>query len=207
VLLWQALALQSAPDMTRPAMVLLQAAALAAAPLRLTAQREAKDLAAWTSVAGSPWPRRSVDAAVLVMPRNALAPGDDLTTRAAAEPVSVRSSLSTASVATRVVPRSWSTAHLALASAFTVALLVDAAQTRALARRGWPGFQEANPLLGPFPSVGRINSYTAVAGLSVLAVAAAAPPRVRSWVLGAALVVEALTVGGNVRSGIPMRFP
>src|SRR5216684_2777491 len=157
--------------MTRPAMVLLQAAALVAAPLRLTAQREAKDLAAWTSVAGRPWPRRSVDAAVLV------------------------------------VLRSWSTAHLALASAFTVALLVDAAQTRALARRGWPGFQEANPLLGPFPSVGRINSYTAVAGLSVLAVAAAAPPRVRSWVLGAALVVEALTVGGNVRSGIPMRFP
>jgi hypothetical protein len=115
--------------------------------------------------------------------------------------------LSTASVATRVVPRSWSSTHIALASAFTVALLVDAAQTRSLARQGWPGFQETNPLLGPFPSVGRVNTYTAVAGLSVLAVAAAAPPRVRSWVLGAALVVEALTVGGNVRSGLPLRFP
>jgi hypothetical protein len=188
-------------------MVLLQAAALATAPLRLTAQREAQDFAAWSAVAGSPWARRNADAAMLVVPPNPLAPGDDLTTRAPAEPVLVRSSWSTASVATRVVPRAWSTAHIALASAFTVALLVDAAQTRSLARQGWPGFQEANPLLGRFPSVGRVNSYTAVAGLSVLAVAAAAPPRVRSWVLGAALVVEALTVGGNVRSGIPMRFP
>jgi hypothetical protein len=121
--------------------------------------------------------------------------------------VSVRTSWSTASVATRVAPGSWSTGHIALASAFTVALLVDAAQTRSLARQGWPGFQESNPLLGPYPSVGRVNGYTAVAGLSVLAVAAAAPPRIRSWVLGAALVVEALTVGGNVRSGLPMRFP
>ncbi len=207
MLLWQALALQSAPDMTRPAMALLQAAALAAAPLRLTAQREAKDLAAWTSVADHSWSQRAVGARVLVMPANALAPGDDLTTRAPAQAVSLGSSFSTASVATRVVPRSWSTAHIALASAFTVALVVDAAQTRALARQGWPGFQEANPLLGPFPSVGRINTYTVVAGLSVLAVAAAAPPRIRSWVLGAAFVVEALTVGGNVRSGIPMRFP
>lgn len=193
--------------MTRPALVLLHAAALAAAPLRLTAQREAHDRASWTSVADNPSPRRAVGATILAMPRNPLAPGDDLTTRPAREPVSVRTSLNTASVATRVVPRSWSSTHIALASAFTVALLVDAAQTRSLARQGWPGFQETNPLLGPFPSVGRVNTYTAVAGLSVLAVAAAAPPRVRSWVLGAALVVEALTVGGNVRSGLPLRFP
>lgn len=107
----------------------------------------------------------------------------------------------------RVAPRPWNTAHIALASAFTLTLLVDAAQTRELARQGWPGFQEANPLLGPYPSVGHVNSYTAVAGLSVLALAAAAPPRVRSWVLGAALVLEALTVRANVRSGLPMRFP
>jgi hypothetical protein len=193
--------------MTRPALVLLQAAALAAAPLRLTAQREAHDLASWTSVADDPSLRHAVGATILAMPRNPLAPGDDLTTRPAREPVSVRTAVSTASVATRVVPRSWSSTHIALASAFTVALLVDAAQTRSLARQGWPGFQETNPLLGPFPSVGRVNTYTAVAGLSVLAVAAAAPPRARSWVLGVALVVEALTVGGNVRSGLPLRFP
>ncbi len=193
--------------MTRPALVVLQAAALAAAPLRLAAQREAKDLGLWTTVTGSREARHTVGATVLVMPPQAPAPGDDLTTRAPAQAVSVRSSWSTASVATRVAPRSWSTAHVALASAFTVTLLVDAAQTRALARQGWAGFQEANPLLGPFPSEGRVNSYTAVAGLSVLALAAAAPPRIRSWVLGAALVVEALTVGGNVRNGLPMRFP
>lgn len=193
--------------MTRRAIVLLQATALAAAPLRLTAQREAKGLAWWTTVTGGGGARYTVGATVLVLPPNAPAPGDDLTRRAPAPAGSVRSPRRTVSFATRVAPRSWSTAHVALASAFTVTLLVDAAQTRALARQGWAGFQEGNPLLGPFPSEGRVNSYTGVAGLSVLALAAAAPPRIRSWVLGAALVVEALTVGGNVRNGLPIRFP
>ena len=193
--------------MTRPALLLLQAAALAAAPLRLTAQREAKELAAWAAVSGGPWARRPVGAALRVMPQNALAPGDDLTARAPMEAGSLRNGSRPARILTRVAPPSWSTAHLALASAFTLTLLVDAAQTRELARQGWPGFQEANPLLGPYPSVGHVNSYTAVAGLGVLALATAAPPRVRPWVLGAALVVEALTVRANVRSGLPMRFP
>jgi hypothetical protein len=188
-------------------MVLLQAAALAAAPLRLTAQREATDLAPWTAVAGSPRQPHSAGAAVLVMPRNPLAMGDDLTTRARAEPLSARGSWSSANITKLVARRSWNPSHIALASAFTVALLVDAAQTRALAREGWPGFRETNPLLGPYPSVGRVNSYTVVAGLSVLAAAAAAPPRIRSWLLGAALVVEALTVRGSVQRGLPLRFP
>ena len=193
--------------MRRSALVLLETAALVAAPLRLTAQREATDLAAWTAVTGGLGASRPLDGAVLVLPHHALAPGEDLSTRAPSQPVAVRGSWSTASVAKRVAPRSWSSAHWALASAFTLTLLVDAAQTRELARQGWPGFYEGNPLLGPYPNVGRINSYTAVMGLSTLAAAAAVPPRIRSWVLGAALVVEALTVRANVRNGLPMRFP
>src|SRR5260370_32195644 len=71
---------------------------------------------------------------------------------------------------------SWTPSHTALASAFVVTLLIDAAQTRELARQGWVGFRESNPLLRERPSVGRVNSYTALAGLSVLGVAAAPPP-------------------------------
>jgi hypothetical protein len=100
--------------------------------------------------------------------------------------------------------RAWNTSHVALAGAFTLALWVDAAQTReAMAR----GFQETNPILGPHPSVGRINSYTAVAGLTVLGAAAALPARFRSWVLGAALAVETFAIAGTVRQGIAIRFP
>src|SRR2546428_10284829 len=47
--------------------------------------------------------------------------------------------------------------HTALASVFAMALLIDAAQTRELARQGWVGFREANPLLGERPSVGRVK--------------------------------------------------
>ncbi len=102
---------------------------------------------------------------------------------------------------------SWTPSHTALASAFVVTLLIDAAQTRELARQGWVGFRESNPLLGERPSVGRVNSYTALAGLGVLGAAAAAPPRWRPWLLGAAVAVQAFTIHGSVRQGLPIRFP
>jgi hypothetical protein len=101
-------------------------------------------------------------------------------------------------------PHSWSMPYVALAGAFTVALWIDAAQTRDALRRG---YAEANPVLGPHPSEGQVNTYTAVAGLTVLGVAAAAPPRLRPWLLGAALAVETYAIAGNVHAGIAMTFP
>ena len=62
-------------------------------------------------------------------------------------------------------------------------------------------------MLGERPSVGRVNSYTALAGLSVLGAAAVAPPRLRPWLLGAAVAVQLFTIQGSVRQGIPIRFP
>jgi hypothetical protein len=102
---------------------------------------------------------------------------------------------------------SWTRTEIALAGAFTAVLLADAAQTRGLARDGWRDFHEANPLLGSRPSVARINAYTAVAGLTVLGAAAVAPARWRPWVLGAAFVVEALTVARNAQAGIGLNIP
>src|SRR5947209_15921746 len=121
-------------------------------------------------------------------------------------PLAARVSWSTMGVAALPARRAWTSSHTALAGAFTVLLLVDAAQTRDLARRGWPGFREANPLLGPRPSVGQVNTYTALAGLSVLGAAAALPPKVRPWLLGAAIAVQAFTVAGSVQNGLPIRF-
>jgi hypothetical protein len=101
---------------------------------------------------------------------------------------------------------SWGSRDLALGSGFTAALLVDAAQTRRLARGGWAGYRESNPVLGPRPSVGRVNTYTAVVGLTVLGVAAVVPKRARPWVLGAALVVEACTLAAMSRNGVAISF-
>ena len=100
----------------------------------------------------------------------------------------------------------WRGSDVALAGAFTVALLVDAAQTRSLARGGWSGFRESNPRLGPRPSVGRVNVYTAVAGLTVLGAANALPRRYRPWLLATALAVQAFTIQSSLRQGIPLRF-
>jgi len=87
------------------------------------------------------------------------------------------------------LPRlSWTQTDLALASAFTMALLVDAGQTRWLAKGGWHEFRETNPILGPRPTVGQLNTYTAVCGLA------------------AALAVESFTIAGTTRQGIAIRF-
>jgi len=100
--------------------------------------------------------------------------------------------------------RSWNTSHIALASAFSVALWIDAGQTREAMRRG---YRETNPILGPHPSVGQVNTYTAVAGLAVLGTAAAVGGRVRPWLLAVALAVETFAITSTVRQGIAIRVP
>jgi len=141
------------------------------------------------------------------VPRTVRPSADRRALHAVAEAMPARASWSTEHL-TRLPARvSWAPAHTALAGAFVVTLLIDAAQTRELARQGWVGYRETNPLLGVRPSVGRVNSYTALAGLSVLGAAAAAPPRLRPWLLGAAIAVQALTIGSSMHQGLPIRFP
>jgi hypothetical protein len=118
-----------------------------------------------------------------------------------------RAALSTSTITQLPARVSWDRSHTTLAGAFLVTLLMDAAQTRNLARRGWAGFREANPLLGDRPTVGQVNTYTAFAAVSVLGAAAALPPRVRPWLLGAAIAVQVFTVAGSVQKGLPIRFP
>jgi hypothetical protein len=132
---------------------------------------------------------------------------DERVLRVYAAATPARVSLSTAYVSQLPARTSWTPSHTALAGAFTISLLIDAAQTRALARQGWNGFREANPLLGEHPSVGRVNTYTALAGLTVLGAAAVMPPRVRPWLLGAALAVQAVTIRSSAQQGLPIRFP
>ena len=100
----------------------------------------------------------------------------------------------------------WSARDRALAAGFVTTLLIDAAQTRRLARGGWRDYEESNPILGRNPSEGRVNTYTVVAGLTVLGVAAAAPKRVRPWVLGAALAVEVYAIGTMAGRGVAIKF-
>src|SRR5260370_14788957 len=101
---------------------------------------------------------------------------------------------------------SWKGSDVALAGAFVVALATDAAQTRGLARRQWRGYRESNPILGAHPSVGQVNTYSVVTGLTGLGAAAAVSSRVRPWRLGAPLAGEALTVRAGVRQGLTWKI-
>ena len=101
---------------------------------------------------------------------------------------------------------SWSRRDVALASGFVTALLIDAAQTRRIARTGWRDFEETNLITGPAPSVGQVDTYTALSGLAVLGVAAVAPRRVRPWVLGTALAVEVVALAMMSRNGVTIRI-
>ncbi|HZI21065.1 MAG TPA: hypothetical protein VFD76_01065 [Gemmatimonadales bacterium] len=173
------------------ASVLSAALALGLVPGRSAAQLASADQRFWAAPRGaaprpSVW-RLSADAT----PVAAIKPGTSLTFGQAVP-----------------TPRlAWRGSDLALAGVFTAGLLIDAAQTRGLARAGWTNFRESNPLLGAQPSVGRVNTYTAIAGLTVLGTAAALPRRWRPWLLGAAIAVQALTISSSVRQGIPVRFP
>lgn len=181
--------------------VVLIAAALIAAPAGAAAQRAAAQLrfsrGAHTDRRHATIPDRSQNAvlrfgATLGAPRMHTAMGrlpDLRMTRTAS------------------VRLSWSATDVALAGAFTAALLIDAGQTRGLARGGWQGYRETNPILGARPSVGDINTYTAVSGLAVLGAAAVLPARLRPWLLSAALAVETFTIAGTVREGVAIRIP
>jgi hypothetical protein len=193
--------------MTRIALVVITTAALNLWPTSGSAQAALNALSHRRSSPGQ-WIANLPLARSLSHPRSVVGfHVDERALRAVAGPAPWRPHLSTDAIAELPARISWNQSHTALAGVFVVGLLIDAAQTRALARNGWSSYREGNPLLGERPSVGRINTYTALAGLSVLGAAAALPPRVRPWLLGGAIAVQALTVARSVRMGLPISFP
>lgn len=181
--------------MKRTVIVLLAAVLLAALPNRAFPQRAAKQI---HITSGVRLDRREPTAAFRLAPVT-VAPVYAHSVSAA--PARLR--------AGRKLPLrlSWSPTDVTLAGAFTAALLIDAGQTRGLAEGGWSTFRESNPILGPRPNVGQLDTYSAVTGLAVLGAATAAPPRVRPWILGAAFAIEAITISRTTRRGVAIRLP
>lgn len=186
--------------MHRTAAILVTAALLGTVSRETAAQRAAKQL----YIARGP-DLQGYRPAIQVDSPSAAAPAGALRVRHALAKPWQPAQLSAAR--TLRVRLSWSATDIALAGAFTAALLIDHGQTRKLARDGWNGWRETNPILGPRPSVGQLDTYATFAGLAVLGTAAALPGRFRSWFLGAAFAVEAFTIAGTVQRGIAIRLP
>jgi hypothetical protein len=194
--------------MTRALAILVAVATLAALPRVAAAQRAASH----DRFPSGPYAARDQNTAprspnIILWVRTGLEQRNAPALAPARAPAPMRGPLHLRAAGTLPVRVTWSATDLALAGGFTAVLLIDAGQTRGLARGGWRNWRETNPILGPRPSVGQINTYTAVAGLTVLGAAAVVPARVRPWLLGAALAVETFTVTGTVRRGVAIRLP
>jgi hypothetical protein len=96
-------------------------------------------------------------------------------------------------------------ANVVLAASATMLLLVDRGQTEYALR---DGRGEWNPIIGPHPSVGRLNTYIAITGLGQLAIGLALNAAgARNFWWGTIAMLEALAVTNSAVSlKIPIRL-
>jgi putative copper export protein len=74
-----------------------------------------------------------------------------------------------------------------------------------LASGGWRDYRETNPVLGPRPTVGQVDTYTALAAVTTLGIASVMPPKTRRWFLAAASAVEVYALAGMAHAGVSIR--
>lgn len=84
-------------------------------------------------------------------------------------------------------------------------LAADWGQTRAIAQQP-DRFHEINPILGRHPSIGRVNSYFALAMLGTAGLAFALPREYSRIFLGGVVLLEAAVIVNNHGIGIRARF-
>src|SRR4029077_11636594 len=145
--------------MTRTAMLLIAAAGLAGLSTPAAAQEALKSFSFGGTSHSDRLPNPFIAVFSVGGPRIPSLRVDKSALGVAAVTQPSRLALSTTAITGLPARVSWSPTHTALAGAFVMTLLMDAGQTRDLARRGWPGFREANPLLGERPGGGRVNRY------------------------------------------------
>ena len=99
----------------------------------------------------------------------------------------------------------WGTTDYALAGATLATLAVDWGQTRHIAKNP-QRFAEKNPLLGPAPSVGKVDAYFVGAMVGTVALAHVLPNDWRQLFLAGVLTLELGVVQQNRSLGIKMSF-
>lgn len=81
----------------------------------------------------------------------------------------------------------------------------DWGQTRHAAAAGWDkaGFVENNPMLGPTPSVGRVDLYMTAVLMGAVVVGRVLPDWAQPFVYVPVVSVQTKTIIGNHRAGVP----
>jgi len=99
----------------------------------------------------------------------------------------------------------WEFTDYAFAGAALASLVVDWGQTRHIAKNP-DRFYEKNQILGPKPSVGKVDAYFAGAMLSTVAVAHVLPRDYRRLFLAGTLSMELSVVEQNRSIGVKIEF-
>jgi hypothetical protein len=104
-----------------------------------------------------------------------------------------------------VQAREWTDEEKAWAVASTVFTIADWATTRDLTRRYNQGYYEHNPVLGKYPSTGRVDTYFAISIPLILLVANELDDYRKPWLIGIT-ALEATMVGRNLHMGLKLQF-
>ena len=99
----------------------------------------------------------------------------------------------------------WSEVQQASGIALGTLLVVDYLQTRQIAKQP-EVYHELNPVLGKHPSISTVNTY--FAGVAILGYLTldALPSDMRSWALGAGIVLELTVTADNNTIGLKARW-
>ena len=99
----------------------------------------------------------------------------------------------------------WEGSDYMLAGAALAALAVDWGQTRNVAKNP-QRFAETNPILGPSPSVGKVDAYFVGAMIGTVALAHLMPRDYRRLFLTGTLTVELAAIEQNRSIGVKVEF-
>lgn len=101
--------------------------------------------------------------------------------------------------------RSWSDEEKAWGYTALALTVADWAQTRDLTRRYSEGYYERNPVLGKYPSQGRVDTHFVIGGLLTYLIADNLD-EYRKPFLQTMSVIELICVGNNIGLGLKVRF-
>ena len=99
----------------------------------------------------------------------------------------------------------WSESQQASGIALGTLLVVDYLQTRQIAKQP-ETYHEINPVLGKHPSLSTVNTYFAGAAILGYLALDALPSDMRSWALGAGIVLELAVTAHNNTIGLKARW-
>lgn len=103
------------------------------------------------------------------------------------------------------VQAQWTQEQKVLGAVSAGLMLIDYGQTRFIAKNTWTQ-HESNPMLGRYPSMGRVNRHFLAASLASYLVADFLPSEQRTWFLGGLAVVQLGVVAHNYSIGINTSF-